>query len=349
MSEVRAWIAAAALPLALLQGCGTMNAEPDLNSPTFRRTSQLQEELRPEQAQLLAEWAVPYARVASHVYCSYLKADDPEKARKEDCHLFPALSATGWAQLYDWRTILDAEELGSGLEFMAFGRAKPDSRGEIVIGFRGTDATSLADWRANLRWITRFLPLPGRDQYELVHRHAGQLVDQALAHAQAQFPTAAGFDVYSTGHSLGGGLAQLLAYSDARVKGAVVFDPTPVTGYNNLVTDRQVNCSARVVRFYERGEGLQYLRSVFRRFYSLSENIQEVSFDFIHTGGNPIANHSMTAFRAGLEAKAEVATTTALPVTPLPGRPDCDCYRLRQPETRNADAAVCVAVVSASP
>ena len=86
-----------------------------------------------------------------------------------------------------------------------------------------------------------------------------------------------------------------------------------------------------------------------RRFYSLSENIQEVSFDFIHTKGNPIANHSMTAFRLGLEAKAEVAAATALPVTALPGRPDCDCYRRRQPEARNADAAVCMAGASASP
>jgi hypothetical protein len=341
---------AAALLVALLQGCASLSSEPDLDSLAFQRTSQQRaaKELSAEDAKAYAVWAVPFSRVASHVYCKYLSGNVPDKASREDCKSFPELSDTGWKQLYDWRSILTEDEGKSGLEFMAFGRADSADRGEIVIGFRGTDFTSLSDWRSNLRWITRFLPLPGHDQYQIVHAHAQQLVDLALASAKESFPLAAGFDVYSSGHSLGGGLAQLLAYSDSRVKAAVVFDPSPVTGYSTLVSNEQVNCAARVVRIYERGEALQYVRSVLRRFYSLSANIYEVSFDLLHARGNPVANHSMTGFRGGLEARAKVSTATRMPVTValLPQQSDCGCYRDRRPGDLSEDAAVCRAPVA---
>jgi hypothetical protein len=348
MDIVKNWIALALLPLAFLMGCATTDAPPDMQSPVYQRTPTQREELDATQARERARWAVPFARVASQVYCGYLQSDDPQQARKESCDRLKELAATGWAALYDSHTVsvLSPEELSSGLEFMAFGRlleSSVDGQGEIIIGFRGTDLTSLGDWRANLRWITRFLPLPGKDQYEIVHAHAGRLIDRAEAEARKRFPAAKGFDVYTAGHSLGGGLAQLLAYSDIRVKGAVVFDPSPVTGYSTVVSDKQVNCSARVMRIYERGEGLSYLRSFLRRFYSISDNINEVSFDFIHTGGNPFANHSMVKFREGLEAKGGVAEGTSVRATALPGGPDCDCYRLRLPEVRGADAGQCSA------
>ncbi len=345
MLRSRLIAATVAMLAALLQACASTSNAPDLDSLAFQRTSQQRtaEELSAEQAQAYAVWAVPFSRVASHVYCRYLSGNDPAKEKREDCQSYPELESTGWMQLYASRDVLKDDEKKSGLEFMAFGRAEPGSTGDIVIGFKGTDFSSLSDWRSNLRWFTRFLPIPGRDQYQVVHSQAQQLIDLAFARAQEIFPSAAGFDVYATGHSLGGGLGQLLAYSDSRVKGAVVFDPTPVTGYSSLVTDGQVNCSVRVVRIFERGEALQYVRSVLRRFYTLSTNITEISFDLIHSGGNPIANHSMTAFRGGLEARAKVSKTTPLPVTVMPGRPDCHCFRDRRPQDQSQDAAACQA------
>ena len=327
----------------LLQGCASMRSEPDLTSPVLHRSATLKEELPAPKAEEYARWAVPYSRVASHVYCKSLSSTDAAKGNQENCQDYPELRDTGWRELYDSQTVLTDEERKSGLEFMAFGRANRGSTGEVVIGFKGTDFSSLSDWRSNLRWFTRILPLPGRDQYQVVHSRAEQLVDLALAKAKESFPSAQGFDVYATGHSLGGGLAQLLAYSDFRVKGAVVFDPSPVTGYATLVTDRQVNCSARIVRIYERGEALQYVRSFLRLFYTLSPNINEFSFPLIHSKGNPVSNHSMTAFRGGLEARAKVAKAQALPVGDLPGDPDCECYRERRPEYRAPDAAACQA------
>ena len=353
-----------AISLVLIAGCATTNAPPDTESPVIRRTPEKTEELGAAQSLALSRWAVPFARIAAHVYCKY-KGDDDRA-----CDKFPDLKKTGWAILYHSQTELNETERASGLEFMAFARllegekaeqaarseegnqtleglqssaAKQSQRGEIVIGFRGTDFTSAGDWRANLRWVTRFLPLPGNDQYEIVHQHAKQLINLAEDKARQVFPSATGFDVYTTGHSLGGGLAQLLAYSDVRVAGAVVFDSSPVTGYSSIVLDSEVNCS-RVMRMYERGEGLSYLRSFLRRFYGLSSNINEASFDFIHTGGNPIANHSMAKFREGLEARGNVNPDIPVAITGLPGTPDCDCYRKRMPTVHRADVSQCASV-----
>ena len=105
---------------------------------------------------------------------------------------------------------------------------------------------------------------------------------------------------------------------------------------------------------------LQYFRGFLRVFYSLSSNVTEISFDLLHARGNPIANHSMTGFRGGLEARAAAGmpppnTTKELksraiefrgkmiPISELPGQADCHCYNKRKPLARTADAAICPA------
>ena len=107
------------------------------------------------------------------------------------------------------------------------------------------------------------------------------------------------------------------------------------------MSDAQVDCNARALRIYEPGEALQYLRSVVRRFCSLTKNIQEVSFDLLHSHGNPVANHSMTAIKGGLEARANIRQKGQ--IKGLPGKPDCKCFQDRRPENRSPEAAVCLA------
>lgn len=155
------------------------------------------------------------------------------------------------------------------------------------------------------------------------------------------FAKACGFNVFTTGHSLGGGLAQLLSYSDVRLSGAVAFDSSPVTGYSTLVTDAEINCGSHVLRIYERGEALQYGRAVLRHFRPLSANINEVSFDLNHPFGNPISSHSMTRLRHGLEARSNIGQTTPAQVKMLPGSSCCKCFKDRRPRDPSAEAAVC--------
>jgi hypothetical protein len=162
-----------------------------------------------------------------------------------------------------------------------------------------------------------------------LHRRSGEIIDKASEEAGKHVVPAGEFSLYTTGHSLGGGLAQNLAYSDTRIKDAIVFDPSPVTGYSTVVKDSEVNCNVRVLRIYERGEALQYVRATIRLFYTLSRNIQEVAFNLIHSGGNPILNHSRSQFDEGLK---NIAGSPGL-ISDLPAEPDCDCFRVRRNET----------------
>ena len=185
----------AAMLLALLQGCASVSGEPDLNTLVYLRTTDQPApvELTGENSRAYAEWAVPFSRIASHVYCKSVSGSDAVKGTYVDCNTFPELSATGWVMLYDWQSVLSESEKMTGLEFMAFGRPAPGGVGDIIIGFRGTDFNGLSDWRANLRWVTRLLPLPGPDQYQVVHLHSRELIDLALAKAKEKIPAASGF------------------------------------------------------------------------------------------------------------------------------------------------------------
>jgi surfactin synthase thioesterase subunit len=75
--------------------------------------------------------------------------------------------------------------------------------------------------------------------------------------------------LFSTGHSLGGGLAHEFAYSlpradIPRVSKVFAFDPSPVTGYYSVGKSLRAENSENLLidRIYERGEVLAYLRSL---------------------------------------------------------------------------------------
>jgi len=278
---------------------------------------------------------LPYAALATEVYCSAIVEQKPDS---DQCHDDGLAAAHGWKLLKRYPTDLSGPHNFHGMIFASYYRERgPADAPEIAIAFRGTDFKSPADWHANLRWF-----LPGRDQYDVLADWAPQVIreSKALADEQLQAELAAqgrsrlntNWQIVSTGHSLGGGLAQLLAYKSSEVNGAVAFDPSPVTAFTSCVADQEVNCNVPVWRVYERGEILSYVRAVTRLFYALSENITELEFNLM--GGNPIVNHSIRRFHDSLKRHLEQRPPIArwLQADLFQPRPDCECSRNRRPD-----------------
>lgn len=176
----------------------------------------------------------------------------------------------------------------------------------VAVAFGGTVFTNWADWRANLRW---FIPTDN-DEYSAVAKAF------AKSFLKAYPIETKGWDqkdvsIYSTGHSLGGGLAQQFAYAlpydwetplqnVPRVKKVYAFDPSPVTGYYSVKRRlRKHNSTGLYIdRIYERREILAYLRSIMNFIHPPSAqnpSIRQLRYNLFPTR-NPIAEHSISDF-----------------------------------------------------
>jgi pimeloyl-ACP methyl ester carboxylesterase len=166
---------------------------------------------------------------------------------------------------------------------------------ESVIAFRGTDGAK--DWWSNARFVTKYLPV-GLDQYNVVRREITGVVVRALR----RMPDAT---FITTGHSLGGGLAQQAAYAHPNIKRVLAFDSSPLTGFLSVPKEERDRNrrGIRIERVYEKGEILAYARGFFRRYVPLDDadpSIIEVRFNFAK-GLLPIRQHSMVALAMGME------------------------------------------------
>ena len=171
---------------------------------------------------------------------------------------------------------------------------------EAVVAFRGTVGGNEGDWESNFHWILRGLPTPVYDQYDQVRDHVGDFI----GHIQRDPCYRPGLtQITAVGHSLGGGLAQLAAYSDPRIRRVYAFDPSMVTGYYSVDPphrDRNVQ-GLRIERVYEFGEVLAYGRLIMLHWIPLSPcNPRVVSVRFRVFEGAPIALHSLTDLDNGL-------------------------------------------------
>ncbi len=206
-----------------------------------------------------------------------------------------------------------------GLYFEVWQSADAPQR--VVVAFRGTDFTSLKDWKANLRWFMRFVP-GIEDQYTLVSRNLSVEFRKELVRRIQSGETASEAVVTATGHSLGGGLAQHFAYSYRapgdpdvtagrnfpRITTMTVFDPSPVTGWTSLPwkTRRQNAEGLTIDRVFEHGEVLSYVRLLTSLAWPPSERdpaIREIRFNF-DPSVNFIENHSMNILADGLRKAA---------------------------------------------
>jgi hypothetical protein len=177
----------------------------------------------------------------------------------------------------------------------------------VAVAFGGTVFYKWEDWLANLRW---FLPTH-EDQYTEIVERVGPAFVSALD-ARSKEPGMAILGtatIYTTGHSLGGGLAQQFAYAlpfgaGRTVATSYVFDPSPVTGFYSVAEeDRDRNRETLAIdRVYERGEILAALRLGLGLFYKPSAArpaISNTRYDLVDRN-NPLAGHSMADLACGL-------------------------------------------------
>ena len=254
-----------------------------------------------------------YAALAEASYRRTPKGSKADGETSECPPVVAVLEAHGW-ELWDFPN----DKLDDGLltkisEFhLRVEVWEHPETNSVVVSFGGTVFKNGNDWRANLRWFTPH----HKDEYtEIVRVFGPAFLDEMRRRlALSDGARLKNVNLYATGHSLGGGLAQQFAYSlplnelGLRVKHVYAFDPSPVTGFFSVDTKtRDVNRVGLLIdRIYERGEILALLRSLTSFFWkpsAVNAAIRGVRYDLFYTI-NSVAGHSMVHLACQLRIAA---------------------------------------------
>jgi hypothetical protein len=181
------------------------------------------------------------------------------------------------------------------------------SKNYVAVAFGGTVFTNVKDWLSNLRW---FVPFHEDEYTETVHIFGPSFVEEFVTKIRPIMVNPSAVAIFSTGHSLGGGLAQQFGYAlplcpfIPRVQKVYAFDPSPVTGFfsvgRTLRTQNKDNLM--IDRIYERGEILAYLRSITNFIHEPSAQrpeIRQIRYN-LFKGKSPVFRHSIRDLADGI-------------------------------------------------
>jgi len=310
-----AWLIAVAIVLPALCGCAGLHLDQQPGQ-VIQRTEGEDNYAARQEAGPAAARVLPYALLAEQSYDPRVYATHKLAPRApvcdadegKDCDPRDDERAARWLNewRYVWscdgpdqcgvRTAGQSEPVG-GLGVQIWAR-KGTQCPEAVIAFRGTVGGDKGDWESNFHWILRAFPI--YDQYDQVRDHVADFtshIERDRCYRKGKT------EITAVGHSLGGGLAQLAAYSDSSIRRVYAFDPSMVTGYYSVDPpnrDRNVQ-GLRMERVYEFGEILAYGRLIMLHYIPLSPcNPRVVSIRFRVFHGAPIALHSLTDLDNGL-------------------------------------------------
>jgi len=180
-------------------------------------------------------------------------------------------------------------EKGSNLDGLKFDIWLNRKENKIVIAFRGTRFTHWQDWYSNLRWVTRYIP--GVNDFYV---QTQTLITQLVVYLRQSY--GGNIEIITTGHSLGGGLAQHAGYNSPHIRMVYGFAPSFVTGYRNIgrIKRDEGKANMLIARIFEHGEILAYIRFFLRKLIALSvENPEIVELRFNCSSSGAISQHSM--------------------------------------------------------
>lgn len=250
----------------------------------------------------------------------------------------------GWKEwpidppLISWQTWCKSVE--HGLAYRIYEREK-DGVVEIAIAFRGTVWSYWPNVKSNLRWFIHW-PWTGEDANVVVQNRLTVDMARAIMQRHPERVRATGkLRIYSTGHSLGGALAQQFAYAfppaqypvkdypGLKLHQVLVFNPSPVNGWVSVPEKlREANVgNVPVSRIFQHGEALAYVRLLLGYVVPLNDGdcgsgtckgpkIEEVRYNRLFTDDDtadgspktpmtsPFDSHAMRNLAAGLASVA---------------------------------------------
>ena len=233
----------------------------------------------------------PFAAMSALAYELDPIDGDETRTTRMEIEKFLTEGTNAWEKLTEFSPGPAAKAVGLAYEVWINHHLSPKV---VVIAVRGTEFTQWQDWKSNLWWLTRFFSKKNQYRVAPSKEEVGRVFAQFKSEPKTIFIT--------TGHSLGGGVAQGLMYAFPEVSQCYAFNPSPVTSFYDQTETNQLAYSEklplpgfpshRTLRVYEKGEVLAYLRAQMRTMYPLDDKIMEVRWEF-DPKHNTISKHGM--------------------------------------------------------